>query len=214
MLKLSNKKPKRTDENQILLSNAICQAEETTSAEIVAIVKAKSNNYFDYVLMHSVLFMFIVFTILMFLPTVFGDYLFYILTLLGFIFPAIVIQAFIPLKRVLVPKKAKRQSVEIKARAVFQKAGISLTRQRIGILIYCSIFEKITYIIADEGVKRSIPYAVLEKLEIDFQNAICTASPIQTIADEILNMKTILSLYLPKTPDDINELPDYLNIEI
>jgi putative membrane protein len=211
---MNSKSQKKANENKLLLSNAIRNTEENTSAEIVAIVKAQSDQYFESILMVSIVVMFIVFTFLMFSPAVLGDYMFYTLSLAGFIIPAILLQTVNSLNRLFIPEKVMLRAVEIKARAIFQKAGISLTRKRIGLLIYCSIFEKRVYVLVDEGIKRSLPYSALEQLEVDFQKAIANKNPIQAIADEILRMKSILSLYIPKTPDDMNELPDDLDIEI
>jgi putative membrane protein len=214
MLKMKSKSQKKANENRQLLSEAIGNVEKSTSAEIVAIVKAQSDNYFNFITMFSVVAMFIVFTYLMFSPTVLGDYMFYTLTLAGFIIPAILLLSIQSLKRLIIPEKAKQQAVEIKARAIFQKAGISLTRKRIGLLVYCSLFEKMVYVVVDEGIKRSVPYPALEQLHVGFQKAIATGNPIQSIADEILKMKGMLALYIPKTPGDMNELPDDLDIEI
>jgi putative membrane protein len=211
---MKSKKQNNVYENRQLLSEAIALVEKDTSAEIVAIVKAQSDTYLNYIYSFSVVAMFIVFTYLMFSPTLLGDYTFYTLTLAGFLIPAILTLIIKPLKRLIVPENAKLQAVETKARAIFQKAGVSLTRKRIGLLVYCSLFEKMAYIVFDEGIKRNVPYSALEQLEVGFRKAIATDNPIQSIADEIYKMKAILALYIPKTPDDINELPDDLDIDI
>jgi putative membrane protein len=120
----------------------------------------------------------------------------------------------VPLKRILIPKKIKARMVMINALATFQKAGISLTRNRTGLLIYYSQFEQIVQVVADEGVKRNLPVKEIEHIDEIFSNIHRQKNPVLAFIGQVINLKEILSKYLPTTPDDINELPDNLDINL
>ena len=127
--------------------------ENDSLVEIVVMIKPRSADYRDSVLWWGIGAAFAIFTFLMFAPIIFGDYLLYSGPVVGFFGGIIAASFFPPLQRLMIRAKRRQRQVEIMARALFQKGGIRHTNEKIGILIYCSLFEKMSYVVADRGVE-------------------------------------------------------------
>ena len=150
----------------------------------------------------------------MFSPLEFGVYSIYAFTILSF-FAVFGLFASVPFLHALLIKKSRKvKAVEIAARATFQKGGIRFTNNRIGTLIYLSEFEKQIYILPDRGAKTSVPEEEWENINENF-NAVFKSN---NIADELVvqleKCKDIFSKYIPPVENDINELPDDLDVNL
>ncbi len=188
--------------------------ENNSLVEIVVIIKAQSDKYKDIPLLAGIVFSFLLYTFFMFSPFEFDVFINYVFTLLSF-FAVFGLFASIPFLHSLLIKKAKKQkAVEIAARAIFQKGGIRFTNDKIGTLIYVSYFEKQVYILPDRGAKTAVPDEEWKTINENFQSIFNS----QNIADELINQlancKDIFSKYIPPIENDINELPDNLDVEL
>jgi len=205
---------KNIEEYKTRLYRAVKELEQHTKAEVVVLIKSQSDKYQVALLVFAAITQWITFTLLMFLPIVFGDYFFYCVTIASF-FVSWMLAFFIsPLQRLLIPESIMQKMVELKAMAAFHKGGISLTTGRTGILIYCSVFEQKILIVADEGIKRQIPNAAMNSMQQHFQSIFKTSKPLESLLTELAATKEILALYAPRSENDVNELPDDLEINI
>jgi len=188
--------------------------ENNSLVEIVVIIKAQSDKYKDISLWAGITISFLLYTFFMFSPVEFDYMYIYFFTILSF-FGVYGLFSSIPFLHSLLIKKARKQkAVEIAARAIFQKGGIRFTNDRIGVLIYVSYFEKQVYILPDRGAKTSVPEEEWKIINNNFQSVFNS----QNIADELINQlancKDIFSKYIPPIENDINELPDNLDVEL
>jgi uncharacterized membrane protein len=92
--------------------------------------------------------------------------------------------------------------------AEFQRAGISKTRQRNGILVYVALLERKIELVADEGIA-----AVIQQDQWNFVVQIISLGfragyPAESIAMAVTAMGDPLALHFPWREGDTNELPD------
>jgi putative membrane protein len=124
------------------LAKAVSDIEKVSKAEVVVIVKPFSETYLDLCLLAGSISAAVFLTYFVFSPVIFGDYTLYTGTLFGFIMGFSIFRNLNPFLRKIISKKRSERSVEIMARALFQKGGIHHTRDNIGMLIYISLLEK------------------------------------------------------------------------
>lgn len=114
-----------------------------------------------------------------------------------------------PLQRLFLPARRLHEAAVTAAGAAFVRQGIHCTLRRSGMLVYLSVFERQVLLVPDIGVRAMIPADEMKALE--------KAAAIYTTADPDAQMTIFFELlqraaarYMPKTADDINELPDKL----
>ncbi len=202
------------EEYRTRLYKTIELLENNSLVEIVVIAKERSNNYRDVALIFAFVLMSLVFTLLMFLPIDFTTGLVYFATLLTF-FLSFTIVSYLPaLKRMLLKKEKMRKTAEITGRAIFQKGGIRFTDQKIGILIYVSDFEQTVCVLADRGAETSIPEEDWQMINKGFDEIYTKLNPATALLDHLESLKDTFNQYIPPIENDINELPDDLEVEL
>ncbi|ALG66553.1 TPM domain-containing protein [Beggiatoa leptomitoformis] len=196
------------------LWDTIAQIEQRSLVEVVVIIKPRSEVYTDINLWCGTLTSFIVYTFFMFSPWFFGDYLIYTGTIAAFTIGSL-FSMFIPaLHRACLPRKRMRRSVEIMARALFQKAGIYNTHNRTGTFIYLSLFERMVHILPDNAAYTAIPFDEWEKFNTQLETIFTAPNPADALLQVLEAHQALFSQYLPPIENDINELPDDLEVNI
>lgn len=196
------------------LREVITEMENHSLVEIVTVVKARSHGYPDVPLWWGVSATFLAFSFLMFHDVAYGDYAIYTGTISAFFLGMILPLAIKPLLCLFVSKTNIRKHVEIKGRAIFQKAGIRYTKDQIGILFYVSLLEKEVFILPDRGAASALPKTEWEKMETQFQGIFTTENPAETLLKELRATIPVFAAYIPPIENDINELPDELEINL
>jgi len=206
---------KQFDENfKQRLRTAVEDIEKNSLIEIVTIVRPRSESYRDVPLWWGVFFMFVTFTVMMFVPFVFGDYTFYAAVLFSFFGGLIGSWLFIPMQRPFISKQRMEKNVEIMARAIFQKAGIRKTNAKIGTLIFVSVFEQKVCILPDDGAKMAVPQEDWDSLNLNLNSIFKAKNPADALIGQLKICKSIFSSYIPPIENDINELPDDLEVDL
>jgi putative membrane protein len=196
------------------LYDTINDIENNSLIEVVVIIKPQSGSYRDIALWAGVLFCFLLFSFFMFAPIDFNMFLIYAFTILSFFAIYTLLTAMPEIGQKLIPEKRKKKAVEIHGRALFQKGGIRFTNQRIGTLIYFSLFEKRAFIIPDRGAQTAVPAEEWDKINANFQAVFLSTNLPGAILLTLASCKSVFSTYIPPVENDINELPDDLDIEL
>jgi len=202
------------EEYRTRLYKTIELLENNSLVEIVVIAKERSENYRDVALIFAFVLMSLVFTLLMFLPIEFPVGLVYFVTLLTFFLSYTIASFLPPLKRILIKKERIKKTVEITGRAIFQKGGIRFTDQKIGILIYVSNFEQTVCVLPDRGAETSIPEDDWKMINKGFDEIYTKPNPATALLDHLESLKDIFNQYIPPIENDINELPDDLEVDL
>lgn len=196
------------------LWDAIATIEGESGVEVVVIIKPASADYNDAALMGGAILSFVVFSFFVFAPIVFGDYLIYTGTPVAFALGVLLVSYVPSLKRLLSGTARRRRQVEIMARALFQKGGLHRTQDGVGVLVYVSELEQQVYLLADHGVMEAFPVEEWEALEASFRGVLRASDPPAVLLDTLAASGPVFARYIPVEPDDVNEIPDDLEVSL
>lgn len=195
------------------LYETIEDIENHSLVETVAVIKSHTAKYRDVSLWFAFAFMAVLFTFFMFSPIEFDVYLIYLFTVLSFPFAFLLMELFPAFKRLFIRNSRLKRQAEIMARAVFQKGGLRFTEEKIGVLFFAALFERIVFIIPDRGAETAVPEEDWENMRREFQNIFRSSDSGEAFLDVLRKTKPVFAEYIPPVPDDINELPDDLDVE-
>ena len=196
------------------LYGKVTQIESKSGTEAVVIIKNSSGNYFSRILAASGVFFIVLLTYFMLSPFEYDPYMMYTFSLTAsaavfFLF------YFVPgLQRFLISEKTKLKNTEIHARALFQKAQMYKTQNHIAFLVYFSLLEKKSYFLTDYGIDLIMDKSELKKISENLQNALNAENPKEEILKALDEIAPVMEKYIPRPEDDINELPDDLDVEL
>jgi putative membrane protein len=193
------------------LLDAVRSIEAASSAEVVIAVRRRSGSWLHAPAITGGVAAFAALAFMLFAPTPFS--------LLSILIDPAVVGVLVglatsqvhPLIRALTPRRWRRRAVHAAALAAFHDRGVHLTRARTGVLLYVSLLEQMSEVIADAGVTAATEAAALAKATaaIDAavaRGAVATAQAIAALAPQ-------LGAALPRAADDVNELPDALHVD-
>ncbi|MDD5275733.1 MAG: hypothetical protein PHR16_06595 [Methylovulum sp.] len=202
-----------TTEFKTRLWDTVRAIEQTSQVEIVVVIRSRSEDYRDIALLCGIIGALLSFSYIMFSSDLFEDWLVYCAPILGFAI-GYALAHWPRITRLGVGKQRLQRSVEIMARALFQKAGIRHTRAKIGVLIYCSWLEKSVYILPDRGAEMALPAEEWQRLRAEFQGIFISRKPAEALITQLHNVQPLFNRYLPSLANDINELHDAMEIDL
>lgn len=216
ILKLSNiyYMKQFNEEFKTKLYQTISDIENNSLVEVVTIIRQQSEGYKDIGLMFASILTGVVFTVMMFIPFTIDAYLIYIITIAFFLLSFFLTMSMKSILRTLIPKKRIKKSVEIMARAIFQKGGMRFTEERIGILFFVSFLEQKVMIIADRGAQLAVPQEDWDNIQEQFDDCFKDLLVADNVLKALSNTKDIFNQYIPPVEDDINELPDNMKVDL
>ncbi len=203
-----------SEHDQSILHQAISSLEKVSAVEMVVSVKPRSSSYNDIILLWGIIFSFVALTFFIFYPMVFTDIIIYLGPVLAFLLGVILSFAVKPMQRILIGRERAEKNVEIMGRAFFQKGGIRHTTKKTGLLIFISVFEKKICLIPDRGIEEVVPRVELEKIKTNIQSIFSSLDYIGNLASLIKELSMTFAKYMPVSEDDINELPDDIDISL
>ena len=197
------------------LYQTISDIEDNSLVEVVTIIRQQSAKYKDVGLLVAAIFTGIVLIFIMFVPIVIEEYdaLIFVFTFLSFLFAFFLTMNVPGLLKLFIKQKRIDKNVEIMARAIFQKGGIRFTDKKIGVLFFISYFEQKVVIVADRGAQLSVPQEDWDSIQAQFDTCFKEGSVSENILKVLSNTKDIFNSYIPPVENDINELPDNLEVD-
>jgi putative membrane protein len=194
------------------LTAAVCDVEAASCAEVVVVVRRRSGSYLHADLLAGSVAGFLALAFLLFSPWPFATVWILVDPLLAFVVVAWWTSRSHGIRRALTPLGERVRRVETHARATFVERGVGRTSGRTGILVYVSILERAAHVVADEGVRS----AVAEEQWREAVAAIDVAAKqgrSAEVAAAIAGTKELLARVLPRSANDVNELPDEVTSE-
>jgi putative membrane protein len=202
-----------TTDFQTRLWDAVKSIERDSQAEVVVVLRACSDTYPAIPLVWGICAAWLSHTYMMYAPDFFENWLVYYVPI--FAFAISYAFAHLPaIKRLCTKKSTLQKNVEIMARAIFQKGGIHHTRAKTGVLIYCSFLEQSVYILPDRGIEMAIPHEEWQSLRQEFNLIFAGKKTTDRLLTALHKTRLLFGRYLPARGDDINELPDSLEIDL
>ena len=196
------------------LYDGVKKIESASQAEAVVMIKHCSGKYFVYAVAAAGVAFIVLMAYFMFSPIEYDPYFMFVASIIMSVVIMLVFRFFPGLLRLLVPRSIREKNVEIHARAIFQKAQMYKTIENTGFLVYYSLLEKKAVFLADYGITLLMPKEEIEGIERMFTAALDAKDPKKAILDGLDKLVPVMAKYLPHRDDDINELPDDLDIDL
>jgi putative membrane protein len=193
-----------TDAARRQVTEAVVDVESHTAAEVVVVVRRTSGTWREVDLAVGAAAGFAVLLLVLFHPKPIPVIAMPVDVALGFVAGAVLSANLSLLKRALLPRRRVRAQVLAMARAAFVEHGVSRTTGRTGILVYVSTFERLVEVIADVGVDPKAVQAELDALQASLSHG----ARFDRFIAALRALGPPLGNCLPRSPDDVNELPD------
>jgi len=130
------------------------------------------------------------------------------LFLLGYLPCKWLIRSLPGLHRRLIHPREMAAEVEEKAILSFFELGVHKTRDRTGILILISLFERRVQLLADEGINAKVAPETWAEIVRIITAGLHDGKPCDALCGAINRCADILEQHFPRRDDDSNELPD------
>jgi len=196
------------------LYDGVKKIESNSQAEAVVMIKQCSGTYTVYAIATAGIAYVVAMTYFMLSPIEYDPYAMFGTSFMLAVLVFLAFRLFPTLYRLVIPKKIRDKNVEIHARAIFQKAKMYKTIANTAFLVYVSLVEKKAVFMADFGVELNTPPEQISEIERMLDAAVSAPNPKDAILDALDKIAPIMAKYLPITGDDINELPDDLDVDL
>ncbi|MCF6266495.1 MAG: TPM domain-containing protein [Desulfuromusa sp.] len=130
--------------------------------------------------------------------------------IVGFFIFQLLIRNFPELKRILIHPDELTAEVKEKALVSFLEQGVHETRDRTGILILISLFERRVYVLADSGINERVSEHTWDEIVEIITKGLKTGTACEAICRAIERCGEILHEYPPNELDNIDELPNLI----
>lgn len=211
-----------SEDQQKTIEEAVAGVEAKTSAEIVPVLATASGRYDraeDLVgLWFGVVLLSLTWLLFNGIETQWANSVLYelpallVALALGFIIGAATAARIAWLRRLFTPKAEMRADVNLSARRVFVDWRVHRTRADTGLLVYVSLFERMTVILGDGAVYDALGQEGLERLCAQLTPVLQSADPGAGLCEFLRQLGDELAQKLPRGETDTNELPNSLVI--
>lgn len=205
------------------IKNAVKDAENSISGEIVPVIVESSGTYTTAVYKGSVILGLLSFITVIVLDryvitdasnTLFYDPVFiFFVVVLGGVLGALITTLSESAKRSLISQKQLDECTRQRAENAFLEEEVFNTRHRTGIMIFISFFEHEVIVMADRGISKVVEQKEWDKIVSDLISHIRQGKITDGIEAGIKRCgEILLEKGFHKTSDDVNELRDDLRI--
>lgn len=205
------------------IKNAVKDAENSISGEIVPVIVESSGTYTTAVYKGSVILGLLSFITVIVLDryvitdasnTLFYDPVFiFFVVVLGGVLGALITTISESAKRLLISQKQLDECTRQRAENAFLEEEVFNTRHRTGIMIFISFFEHEVIVMADRGISKVVEQKEWDKIVSDLISHIRQGKITDGIEAGIKRCgEILLEKGFHKTSDDVNELRDDLRI--
>lgn len=194
-------------EGKAALTQAVAAFEAGTSVELVIAVRPRSSDYPRVGILVGTASALLATVFLLYSEPEYPLYWF-------LLFPALVGLAFGSVANTAGPQwlftsaAVRERRVLQAARATFVEKSVADTRGRTGVLLFISLAERIAIVVADLGVRQTIPAAAWDPAVLAITGAVARGATAEDLRPPICQLASVAATYLPRAHDDINELPD------
>ena len=218
--------PHLSQQDHDLVTAAVTAAERTSDGEIVVIVAPRSDAYHDVALHYAVLAMLVVPAKLAFLPQAWIDratalllgwngafgrgalmLVLFVMLALAFLIVRFLL-VYMPLRMALTPGRTKTRRVHRRAVELFRACCERRTHHRTGILIYLSMAERRSEIVAEQAIAGKVEPEVWGEAMAHLVDEVKAGQPGQGLVKAVERVGAVLAGILPPTRENPNELPD------
>lgn len=110
-----------------------------------------------------------------------------------------------PIRRLMTPRRRRRSQVARASRLAFVEESVHATKDRYGVLLYVSFFERIAEVVADTGCDGKVDPARFYEIAQAVSESGCSAP---AVLEAIAKLGDALAKPFPKRQGDPNEIPN------
>ncbi len=199
-----------TESEKEKIINAVKRVEEVTSGEIVPMVVSSSYHYPVSNIIGSFIISMIISLAAVFLLRNHDLWLFLSVFMIAFIVFHEIVKAAAPLKRLFITDSEINQEVEEAAITSFYRKGLSNTRDKTGVLILISVFERRVWVLADSGINQKVPQDTWKNIVDVIIAGIKSGQQCDAIIRAISMAGEILQSHFPVREHDTDELDNLI----
>jgi uncharacterized membrane protein len=115
--------------------------------------------------------------------------------------------------RVHVQPKTYGFEIKTVAEKTFERLGMTKTALHNGVLLFIAAEEQRFYICGDKGIDEKVPAGFWDDVAAKLTERFKAAEFTEGIVDAITAAGEHLKTYFPRAADDVNELPDDIDVE-
>jgi len=208
-----------TEEEKREIETCVKEVEKNTSGEIVPLVVSASYHYPMSNMIGALIFgllISVVVTLVFSIRKSWGG----VTALDLWLFPAVFAVSFLLfhelikriswLKRIFITKAEINEEVEEAALTSFYRNGLNNTRDRTGILIFISVFERRAFVLADEGINAKVDTGVWQEIVGTVVQGIRQRRQAQGICQAVRRCGDLIRKAFPIKSDDTDELDNLI----
>lgn len=198
-----------TDDARAKVEAAVRAVESQTSVEVVVAVRPSSGTYrhTDYLVGGFVAMT--VLCVFLYHPEPFDWTYLPLEVLASALFGVLVSAWFDPLRRLLTSRTLMSDNATARARSFFVEQQLSRTRDRTGVLVFLSVFERRVVVVCDIGVDEAALGTAFADAKRKLERAVGGfGGGVDAFVPALLSLGPIFAGALPRRADDVNELPD------
>jgi putative membrane protein len=199
-----------TQAEQDALVQCVKKAESTTSGEIVPVIATMSYDYPRAGLIGSLILGALAAVALTLALGREDMWVFLVLFLALFLCFSRLFDAVPALKRPFLSKREMREEVAEAAFTAFHAHGLHDTRDKTGIILYVSVFERSVQVLADKGINDMVNPQAWEEVVAMVTDGIRAGNPGQALCAGVTRCGEMLAERFPIKPDDTDELPNLI----
>ncbi len=190
------------------VKEAVARVEQQTSAEIVVTVHRVAGDYKHTHYLGGLAAALAFLALFLYHPEPF-DYTYLPLEqLVAFVIGALITSALPPVKRLLTTQRERDQAVRAAAREAFVDLGVSRTKQRNGVLVFVSAFERRVEVLCDLGIDIDAIGAPLKDAIKKIDRAVRLDRDWERFVEALADLGPALAPRFPRAPDDQDEIDD------
>ncbi|QZD90066.1 hypothetical protein K3148_01245 [Qipengyuania aurantiaca] len=217
-----------SEKEHAIVSQAVANAEEHTSGEIVTVLADRSDGYTDVALWWAIGVSFTAMSVLAAFPDFFlakidalrggwasewtqGEFVTLVL-LVGLVkfLAMLAIQLWQPLKFRMIPSPVTELRVREEAVRHFKVGAEGRTHGRTGVLLYLSMREHRAEIVADDSIAGLVHAEIWGEAMVDMLAHVSRGRIAEGLAAGVEDVGKVLAEHFPRGDHDDNELPDRL----
>ena len=208
-----------TEEEKREIETCVKEVEKNTSGEIVPLVVSASYHYPMSNMIGALIFgllISVVVTLVFSIRKSWGGgtaldlWLFPAVFAVSFLLFHELIKRISWLKRIFITKAEINEEVEEAALTSFYRNGLNNTRDRTGILIFISVFERRAFVLADEGINAKVDTGVWQEIVGTVVQGIRQRRQAQGICRAVRRCGDLIRKAFPIKSDDTDELDNLI----
>lgn len=197
-----------TGESKVAFSEAVRTVEAASSAELVVAVRQRSGSYVHVNLTVGILVGLAALAFLLYSPSSHELIWFLVDPVVAGAVAGLVFLRSPLLTRIITRRAARRGRVETAARSVFVEQRVHSTSGRTGILLYLSLLEREAVLVVDLAVEALATTDAWRAAVTEIESAMRRGASGLEVAAKVSGLAPVLGPVLPRSEDDVDELPN------